>query len=227
MKAYIGPYPKTRVVSHSLYRKYMSWKHKKYYFSIDEADETKFDRALEKVADFIDDTVLVPVNWLLAKRSRKIKIRIDNYDVWNADYTIALIVLPMLKMLKESKHGSPCVDDEDVPEHLRTTAATTLTQDEKDTGHTDDLWEDRWDYVLNEMIHTFECTANNDWEDQFYSGEHDLVWEDVEVDGKKFKQMNKGPKDTFKVDHDSMKVAWDRRKEGLRLFGKYYHALWD
>lgn len=90
MKVYIGPYPKTHIMSYNLYRKYMEWKHDNYFYSIDEKDETKFDRFLETITDMIDSTILVPVNWLLAKRNRKIKIHIDNYDIWNADYTIAL-----------------------------------------------------------------------------------------------------------------------------------------
>ena len=227
MKAYIGPYPTTHILSYNLYRKYMEWKHGTYFYSIEEENETKFDRFVETITDMIDSTILVPINKLLEKRKRKIKIRIDDYDIWNADYTISLVVLPMLKLLKEQKHGSPSVDDEDVPEHLRTTAATPLTEEEKDTGHTDDLWEARWNWVLDEMIHTFECTANPDWEDQFYSGEHDIKWVDVEFEGKKMKQMTHGPNHTFKADYDAMKKAWERRKNGLRLFGKYYHALWD
>jgi len=42
-----------------------------------------------------------------------------------------------------------------------------------------------------------------------------------------FFEMKRGPNDTWKVDHEAMKAAWDRRKNGLRLFGKYYHGLWD
>ena len=223
MKVYIGPYPTTRIMSYNLYRKYMEWKHDNYFYSIDEKDETKFDRFVETITDMIDKTLLVPVNWLLAKRNRKIKVRIDNYDIWNADYTIALVVLPMLKLLKEKKHGSPLVDDEDVPEHLRSTAAP----EKENEWDTDTLWESRWNWVLDEMIHTFECSANPDWEDQFYSGEHDIRWVDVEIDGKKKKQMTTGPNDTFKVDREGMKKAWERRNNGLRLFGKYYHGLWD
>ena len=140
MKVYIGPYPTTRIMSYNLYRKYMEWKHDNYFYSIDEKDETKFDRFVETITDMIDKTLLVPVNWLLAKRNRKIKVRIDNYDIWNADYTIALVVLPMLKLLKEKKHGSPLVDDEDVPEHLRSTAAPA----KENEWDTDALWESRW-----------------------------------------------------------------------------------
>ncbi len=39
------------------------------------------------------------------------------------DYTLSHIVVPMLKQLKETKHGAPFVDDEDVPEELKSTSA--------------------------------------------------------------------------------------------------------
>lgn len=54
-----------------------------------------------------------------ARRKRTVKVVVHDYDVWGMDNTIALIVLPLLKRLKEKKQGSPHVDDEDVPERLR------------------------------------------------------------------------------------------------------------
>jgi hypothetical protein len=45
------------------------------------------------------------------------------------DHTLSHIVLPMLKQLKKDKHGSPLVDDEDVPEELRSTSAPAKEND--------------------------------------------------------------------------------------------------
>jgi hypothetical protein len=39
--------------------------------------------------------------------------------------------------------------------------------------------------------------------------------------------MEKGPNDTFKVDHNGMNKHNERINNGLRLFGKYYRNLWD
>ena len=61
------------------------------------------------------------LQWIESKRSRNIKIKIDYWDTWSMDHTLALIALPMLKQLKEKKHGSQIVDLEDVPEYLRGT----------------------------------------------------------------------------------------------------------
>ena len=45
----------------------------------------------------------------------KHKIQLDSFDTWSADYTIALMVYPLLTQLKEKKQGAPGVNDEDVP----------------------------------------------------------------------------------------------------------------
>ena len=36
---------------------------------------------------------------------RQVEIQIDHYDSWNADHTIAMIAVPLLKQLQETKHG--------------------------------------------------------------------------------------------------------------------------
>ena len=51
--------------------------------------------------------------WIDSKKKRTIKIHIDEWDTWNMDHTLSLIIVPMLKQLKETKHGAPGVDDDD------------------------------------------------------------------------------------------------------------------
>src|SRR6056300_1710880 len=58
---------------------------KNLFKSVDEENKTVLYRLLE---------------WIESKRDRKIKIRIDKYDTWAMDHTLALIALPMLKQLK-------------------------------------------------------------------------------------------------------------------------------
>jgi hypothetical protein len=157
-------------------------------------------------------------------------IKIDRYDTWSMDSTLAPIILPMLKQLKEKKHGAPFVDDEDVPEHLRSTAAPPKENEyDTDANHFA-----RWDWAMDEMIFAFECKVDNSWEDAFREGEHDLLWIPVDKEGNevpkgehKYYQMTHGPKDTYKCDYEGMKVVQKRIDNGFRLFGKYYQALWD
>jgi len=160
------------------------------------------------------------LNWVHGRRKRTIKIRIDPWDTWGMDHTLALIVLPLLRQLKEEKHGSPYVDDEDVPENIRKTAAPPV-ENEYDT---DEFFHVRWDYVIDEIIWTFEQLATDDCgEDQFHiecgeidfdSGQTDEGWE---------LKWKREPV----VDRDGVKRHDDRIQNGLRLFGKYYRSLWS
>ena len=50
---------------------------------------------------------------------RKNVVEVDGSDVWSLDWTLAQIIAPTLKKLKEDKHGAPNVADEDVPAELR------------------------------------------------------------------------------------------------------------
>ena len=168
--------------------------------------------------------------WIESKRKRKIQVHIDRWDTWSMDHTLAYIILPMLKQLKATKHGAPFVDDEDVPEHLRSTAALPK-ENEWDTDSNHFL---RWDWVLDEMIFAFECELDDSWENEFRSGEMDLVWKPVDREGNpvpeaeaKLFQLDDGPNHTYECDYDGMKVVQDRIQNGFRLFGRYYQALWD
>lgn len=162
------------------------------------------------------------LQWVHSKKKRKVKIKLHRYDTWNMDTTLALVVLPMLKQLKETKHGSPFVDDEDVPDYLRRAAAAPKEND----WDTDSLWHDRWSWVIDEMIWAFEqLQPDCDWEAQYHSGEHDLVFEKSE-NGKAY-EMKKGPNDTHVFDASGYKEHDERIQRGLILFGKYFRNLWD
>lgn len=160
--------------------------------------------------------------WLDGKRSRKIKVHIDRWDTWSMDDTLAHIILPMLKQLQATKQGAPYVDDEDVPEHLRSTAAPPK-ENEYDT---DGNHFKRWDWALDEMIFAFECKAGvyKDWEEQFHTGKFDFIW--IKQEDGNYK-MEKGSNDTSHFDVDGQREFHKRISNGYRLFGKYYEALWD
>ena len=165
--------------------------------------------------------------WLESKRKRKVKIRIDRYDTWGMDSTLSMIILPMLKQLQETKHGAPYVEDEDVPEHLR----STVTEPRENEWDTDSNHFLRWDWVMDELIWTFtQLHPDTDWEEQYRSGEYDLHSVPCEWDeaGKPtLFQMKDGPNHTAKIDYDGMKAHQNRINNGLRLFGRYYQGLWD
>lgn len=204
MKVDIGNY-RDRWVSY-VHDKYMDKKYGRFEW---ENSNTDFERALEKLEDGLQWFYNTTINRIIDKRAgQKISVRIDRWDTWSMDHTLSHIIVPMLKQLKESKHGAPFADDEDVPEELRSTSAPPK-ESEYDL---DDNHFKRWDWVMSEMIWAFEQKMRDDWEGDYYKYEDDpnkplglkLVWED----------------------RDGRKAHQERMTNGFRLFGKYYENLW-
>lgn len=170
--------------------------------------------------------------WVDSLRQPKHKVKIDHWDTWSMDHTLAQIVLPMLKDFKEHQQGSPPVDDLDVPEHIQSTAAPPLTEEEQNSGATDEYFHDRWQWVLDEMIFAFETKAGEleGWEDQFFQGEADLRSKPVSWDSEgkpTFYELVEGPEHTKDFDSEGYTQYQERISNGFRLFGKYYEALWS
>jgi hypothetical protein len=126
--------------------------------------------------------------------SRYKLIKIDKPDTWNVDHTLALIIVPLLQRMKLEKHGAPFVDDADVPWYYRD---NVNKQDEN--GLSISHFK-KYEWVLDEIIWTFEQFIYSDWELRYYRNNL--------------------------IDH----VGYDRHNEsienGLRLFAKYYRTLW-
>jgi hypothetical protein len=226
MKVYIGPY-KNWYGPYQIVDAIFFW-HERY--PSDTLSERWDYRLSDRLGDWLASTWVADFcQWIDRKRTRKVKIRIDRYDTWNMDGTLSMIILPMLKQLQATKQGSALVDDDDVPEgmNLRSTEAPS-PENEWDT---DENLHRRWDWVMSELIWTFEqIHPDCDWEQEYYSGEHDSYFEPSAHDeqGKPtMYEMKRGPKDTFTVDHEGLKKHQDRINNGLRLFGRYYQGLWD
>jgi hypothetical protein len=157
------------------------------------------------------------LQWISERvRPRVEYVKLDRWDTWSMDHTLATIIVPMLQQLQATKHGAPIVDDEDVPEELRSTSAPA-TENEWDTDANHFL---RWDWVLAEMIWAFEQKVKDDDESAFFDHSEcgdikDFIKDTNEYLGKS------------KVDWDGLTRHQERKQNGFRLFGKYYQALWD
>jgi len=199
MKVYMGPYL-TYYGPYQIVDKIFFWVDRRGIFPDDDPRHERWDYKMsERLGDWLGDTWVNDFcQWLYSKRKRKVRIHIDEYDTWSMDHTLSMLIHPMLEQLKETKHGSGHVDDDDVPEELRSTSAPDLTDEEKNYGHTDDNFHKRWDWVLDEMIFA-HYSQFNDWEDKFYDSK----------------------------DYDAMREIEKRIANGYRLFGKYYQGLWD
>jgi len=166
---------------------------------------------LEGLEDAIQSVYNV-FNWIwFDRRTQKVKVRIDRWDTWSMDHTLAPIILPMLVQLKATKHGAPLVDDKDVPKELKSTNAP-LKENEWDI---DDWHFKRWDWVMDEMIWAFEQKCRDHWEDDYY-GPYIESEDKRELFGR------------FEwTDDEGRKKHQERMSNGFRLFGTYFENLWD
>jgi len=193
-----------------------------------EKDHTKIDKFVFGFFDALADFVR-PLNRWSNNRARKVEVRIDNYDVWSADHTLGLIIAPVLKKLKEAKAGSPFVDDEDVPENLRSTAAPPKEHE----WDTDDNHFLRWDYVLDEMIWAFEQHSLEDSTAQFHHNVDQIhlnfepLPDDSELSGVNINKQKDTSKPAYWRDDDGIAKHEARMDNGRMLFAKYYCSLWD
>ena len=204
MKVYINSYRGHWLSPYTILEKVFFWKKEIDYedpFIVKWSDRLEpFCQALRKFLDIIHPKI----NY----------VKIDEWDTWSMDHTLAYIIVPMLKQLHKTKHGAPMVDDEDVPEHLKSTSAPPKEHD----YDVDDNHFKRWDWALDEMIWAFQQKLDDNADDQFYT-----YPSEAEKVGKSFQEQM----ELLKIDREGLD-AWQQRKaNGYRLFGKYYEALWD
>ena len=123
------------------------------------------------------------LKWLGIRTKKYFFMELDDQATWAMDYTLAMIIVPMLKQLKETKQGAPLVDDEDVPDELKSTNALPGKDSDVDSNHFK-----RWDWILDEMIWAYKQDAmDDDWEEQYYTEKVDR-----EVIDKHYKRMQNG-----------------------------------
>jgi len=143
-------------------------------------------------------------------------IKLDAADSWSCDYTLAKIAYPLLIQLKETNHGYGFIDDEDVPEELRTDNGEPI-----DYANEDDSSgrKEKFVWFMDEIIWTMKELGN-------YEDESPDFPKDVPLFMSKSKRT---------PEQDEKVAAWmaemqaheGRLQNGCRLFGKYFRNLWD
>ena len=119
------------------------------------------------------------------RKNRAERIEIEPFDTWSMDSTLSMIIHPMLVQLKETTHGYP-----------------------------NELTEERWNEILDEMIWAFDQKNKDEWEDQFY--------------GPYIENPDKPLGGHFEwIDRKGINAHHDRMTAGFRLFGEYFENLWD
>lgn len=208
----IGPYTKW-YSAQRIEDKWLRWRYPESYFFIEEDEMQSIDRAVIRMCDGIQWILNNTINPLNALRGRRVKVRLHKYDTWNMDHTLALIILPMLKQLRDTSHGMPLVDPADVPRNLKPTKAQ-LDEYHKNMK-LDPKAEARWNWVMDEMIFAFKSIADDSWEEQFYPMS-DKPISDL---------LNDDCANT--IDREGYDKYKQRIQNGLNLFVKYYFHLWD
>lgn len=233
MRVKIGKYPHWFSVR-DVEDKYLEWRFDKPAWDVDEREYQPIDYAVIWCLDIWQTVLHYTVNQIQERRQRTVRVHLDPWDSWDAKTTLAHVILPVLEQLKENKQGAPFVDIKDVPKELRD---KKLTKKQKENGEVGENHFKRWDYVLDAMIWSFrEIVEDEPGEEEFFTGEADTVWTKVDVhgneveddyDGQIYYRMDKGPNDTREVDWEGLDEYKERIDYGLRMFGKYYRALWD
>jgi hypothetical protein len=163
---------------------------------------------------------------------QEIKVEIDKWDTWSMDHTLAHIIHPMLIQLRNTNHGSPYIEDEDVPDELKSTSAAS----KENEWDIDENHHKRWTWVLDEMIWAFgTMVKDNDIENYYTPYRDDEVVEpmifdaeneDGTIEPREFMSAEQVRR-VGRLDEEKMKAFNGRRKNAFILFGKYYQSLWD
>ena len=200
MKVYIGKYRDR--LNCKLHTRYMN---KKYSFDWPK-EQSWFENLLEKIEDYVQDFYNIFNEAYFDKRVSQHKyIKVDRWDTWSLDHTLADIILPCLIQLRAETQGAPHVNPEDVPESLR---PKVFPEDDVDDTHFQ-----RWDWVLDEIIFAF-ASKTEDWEEDYYGDW--IPGENGGIMGGQFEW----------TDDEGRKAHQERISNGFRLFGKYYENLW-
>ena len=143
MKVKIGPYINW-IGPHQIAEKILFWKEGGY----------SEDNAVYKLGNWLSEDkhgnpswLTKACEWIHTKRKRTVKIKLHDYDTWSMDHTLALIIVPMLKQLKEHQNGVPTIQNKDLPKRLQDADIVK-----------------RWEWVIDEMIFAFESKAADDEE---------------------------------------------------------------
>lgn len=163
---------------------------------------------------------------------RRINIEIDKFDTWSLDHTLALIILPALIQLKQTKHGVPSefgdvggrtYENQYSFDFYSETADWAFEQSTK-----------KWDEVLDKMIWSFEQLIKDDYDSLYHHGtaKYDFVESDEytnPVTGELEKMYQMIDKNLGKhwYDHVGHRLHEEKIQEGLELFGKYFRTFWD
>jgi hypothetical protein len=136
-----------------------------------------------------------------SRKPRKESVQIHPYDTWGMDNTLAMIIAPMLKQLRETTNAYPC----DFP------------------------CLEVWQITLDRMHYAFEACLNDYNSDKYHltchGGEtHTITYEVEDDDGRRAERHIVRNE---RYDMELHELELNKIRHGFELFGKYYMSLWD
>lgn len=164
------------------------------------------DKTVQRLVEILE----VPCGWIQkfldAFHPRIEYVKIDPWDTWGMDHTLAQIILPMLKQLKATKHGVPAefIHEKDCESEIPFKEA-----------------EKKWDAVMDQMIWSFEQILDENNDDQFFTDDPDAP------PSQTLKSILREDYVPQKYDAQGHQKHNKKIQKGLDLFGKHYRSLWD
>jgi hypothetical protein len=170
-------------------------------------------------------------NFNKGPKERKIDVKVERWDTYSMDHTAALIILPLLLQLKQTKHGVP-------------SGLVTRTGGDTDNNYCFDFIQEdenvvfdklceQWDEILDKMIWSFQQLVDDSYDSKYHHGHMKLGWKPIEITNpstgqveKAYEMVDENPGEHW-YDHVGHTLHEERIQEGLELFGKYYRNLWD
>lgn len=135
-----------------------------------------------------------------SKARRTIRVKIDVWDTWSLNHTLALIIAPALRKFKKANNGVPgSLMDLSHHETMEWNSAAFKKAERKASDRADK----EWDRILDVMIWSFEEVAADNPSEPIIT---------------KFKDKRQ-----WRRRSDAYHKRLD---EGFALFGKWYGALW-
>jgi len=145
-------------------------------------DEKKVSPQWYRMLTEVNDFLIKVINAVQQKLFEHKIIYISRKDLWSLDYTLSHVILASLISFKEKNTISiPFVDCEDVPEDMSYKA-----HDLEFHEVPNDLLEERWQYVLDQMIEAFIIIS----EDSFnYADDEEIVNQGLKMFGKYYRNL--------------------------------------
>lgn len=154
-------------------------------------------------------------------KNQTVNITIDRHDTYSMDYTLSLIILPMLIQLKNTKNG--------IPSNFVNESSTSnqeCFEFYKDDHAEFEEGEKKWNEVLDKMIWSFQQLVEIDFDSMYHHGKFQYDFKKTDDNSDMSQLVDKNPNGHW-YDVEGHNLHNERIQEGLELFGKYYRSLWD